>query len=170
MAFDFPIERGPFDTENLGRAALVPIRFIERRRDVSAFDFRQRFRHVAVAHVEFHLRFAGGRQIGHQQFIERDLRSMRQYDGSFDHVFQLPDVARPAVSQQLFPGFRRKSVDPPPGSALNFFRKKSARSMEVLRSMSQRGNDDLHDMQTKEQVFAELIGERPFRDRDWWPR
>ena len=44
VAADFAVERRAFDTEDIGRLALVPAGGIERGEDVAALDFIQRDR------------------------------------------------------------------------------------------------------------------------------
>ena len=50
-----------------------------------------------------------GGQVGQQQLVKLNHFITREYDGSFNHVFEFPNVARPAIALELGSRLRRES-------------------------------------------------------------
>ena len=91
------------------------------------------------------------------KLLRRDNRSLDVRDGPFDDVLQLPHIARPLVPGQQLQGFPGHAVDLSAVARPIALQKMSGEEGNIFAPLPQRGDIDLDDSETEEQILAEPL-------------
>src|ERR1700689_971314 len=148
------LQRGPLDAEARSRpigAGEDPVGLLQDRKDVLPLHFLKRGEAIPIPISP--LRRAG------LEIAEGNLeqRALGKDDRSLDDILQLPDVARPGVTNQRVHGFRRDGVDLLGHIKSKVLREMTNKERYIVSALAQWRNVNGKDVQSIKQIGAELL-------------
>jgi len=154
MLQDPSIEGLPVDAKETGSLRLVPARLLEKLADgvdVSAF-----LRHWRGATAQYERHELRGK------VIDADVVLTAKNERVFQRVFQFPDIARPREFHEEAFHIRRDSSNLPSQLSVELFDKVLDQKRNILASVSERRQRDLHHFDPVVEVLPELATLDPF--------
>src|SRR5262245_1953313 len=93
---------------------------------------------------------------GRGKVAPRDRTSVAEQDRALDAVAQLPDVSGPRVREEPFPGVAREPSGGTPHAPAEVLEERLGQEEDVLGALAKGRDVDLEDVQSVEEVLAEL--------------